>query len=87
MSVAATASDYFTVFIEEFLQPLVIHVISEVLDVDVGELLGFGAQLGLPFFAGFETTHEPAESGDAAMHILLKKPRQRRRNQARSRLL
>lgn len=62
-SLAATKADYLTIFIEELLQPLVIHVVSEVLDVDVGEFLGFGAELGLPLFARLETTHEPAERG------------------------
>lgn len=50
-----------TVFTKDLLQFLVVHVLSEVLDVDVGELLGFGSELGLSLLPGFKSPHEPVE--------------------------
>lgn len=49
-----------TVFTKDLLQFLVVHVLSEVLDVDVGELLSSGSELSLAFFARFEAAHKPA---------------------------
>lgn len=51
LSQAATTDDGFTVFIEEFLQTLIVHVVSEVFDVDVGEFLGFGTEFRFSLFA------------------------------------
>lgn len=50
-----------TVFIEDFFQPVVVHVLAEVFDVDIGELFGFGAELGLSLLPGFKPPHEPEQ--------------------------
>lgn len=49
-----------TIFAEDLPELLVVHVLSEVLDVHVGELFGPGAKLSLAFFAGLETPYKPA---------------------------
>lgn len=51
LSQATTTAEYFTVFVEEFLQMLIVHVVSEVFDVDIGEFLGFGTEFRFPLFA------------------------------------
>lgn len=55
-----------TVFVKNLLQPIVIHVIPKVLDVDVGELFSFGPELGLPLLTRFEAPHKPEGGGRAA---------------------
>lgn len=49
-----------TVFTEELPELLLIHVFAKVFDVDIGELLGSGAQLSLALFARLEATHKSA---------------------------
>lgn len=50
-----------TVFIEDLFQPVVVHVLAEVLYVDVGELFGFGTELGLSLLPGLKPPHKPAQ--------------------------
>ena len=45
--------------VEEHFQLVVSHIVTKVLDVDIGELLGFGPQFSLPLLARLETTYEP----------------------------
>lgn len=47
-----------TIFAKQLLQLLIIHVLSKVLDVNVGELSGTRPELRLPFFAWFEAAHK-----------------------------
>lgn len=61
----------FTIFVKELLQFFVIHIIAKVLDVDVGELFGLGAQLSLPFFARFEATHKPENRATVGTNSLV----------------
>lgn len=51
-----------TIFIKELLQSLIIHVLSEVLDVNIGELFGFGTHFCFPLLPGLETAHKPTKN-------------------------
>lgn len=54
-------SEKLTEFAKDLTELLIVHVLAEVLDVDISELLGASAELSLAFFAGLEAAHEPAE--------------------------
>lgn len=55
-----------TVLTEKLIQLLLIHVVSKVFDVDVGELFGPGTQLSLTLFTRFKSTHKPVLKGHVA---------------------
>lgn len=57
-----TSNTQHTVFAEDVLQFVVVHVLPEVLDVNVGELLGSGSKLSLTLFARFEATNKPTQA-------------------------
>lgn len=61
----------FAVFAENFLQPLIIHLISKIFDVNIGEFMGFVLKLGFSIFAAFESANkQPAVLKQCPIHLL-----------------
>lgn len=50
----------FTIFAKELLQSFIIHVIPKVFNIDIGEFLCLGSQLGLPLFTRLESPNKSA---------------------------
>lgn len=67
-----------TVVAEEILQPLVIHLIPKVFNIDIGEFFGFGSQLCLTFFVGFKSANKSGwKNNDKPWWMLCSCPREK----------